>query len=73
MHISLVARNAKILIRSQIMTMPRLPDRVECMVYRRKLDLEVEEIRPDLDIVREAAQELRVSTRLKQVLKVSHT
>ena len=55
------------------MDIPRLPDRVECMVYRRKLDLEVEEIRPDLDIVREAAQELRVSTRLKQVLKVSHT
>lgn len=40
------------------------------MIYRRKSELEVAEIRPELDIVRDAARELQSSARLKQVLKV---
>ena len=38
----------------QIMTVPRLAQRIECMIYRRKLDLEIEEIRPELNIIRNA-------------------
>jgi diaphanous 1 len=40
------------------------------MLYRRRLDLDVEEIRPDLNTLRNACHELRSSTRFKQVLQV---
>ncbi|CCM00171.1 uncharacterized protein FIBRA_02199 [Fibroporia radiculosa] len=53
----------------QIMTIPRLSERLECMLYRRKLELEIEEIRPELNIVRNASHELRSSTRFKKVLQ----
>ncbi len=52
------------------MSIPRLSQRIECMIYRRKLDLEIEEIRPELNIVRNASHELRASSRLKNVLQV---
>lgn len=53
------------------MTIPRLSERLECMIYRRKLDLEIEEIRPELNILRNASHELRHSRRFKQILQVS--
>jgi diaphanous 1 len=40
------------------------------MLYRRKLELDVEEIRPELNIVRNASQELKTSPKFKQVLHV---
>lgn len=49
---------------------PRLPQRLECMLYRRKLELEVEEIRPDMQTVRDACKDLRGSERFKVVLQV---
>ena len=55
---------------SQIMTIPRLSERLECMLYRRKLELDVEEIRPELNIVHMAAKELRSSARFRRVLQV---
>lgn len=55
---------------SQIMTIPRLSERLECMLYRRKLELEIEEIRPELDILRNASQELHSSFKFKQILQV---
>ena len=55
----------------QIMTIPRLSERVECMLYRRKLEVEVEEVRPELNIVRNASQELRGSPRFRRVLQVN--
>lgn len=54
----------------QIITIPRLSERLDCMLYRRKLDLDIEEIRPDLNTLRNASRELRSSTRFKQVLQV---
>ncbi|EJD01599.1 FH2-domain-containing protein [Fomitiporia mediterranea MF3/22] len=48
---------------------PRLSERINCMLYRRKLEIDIEETRPELDIVRQATKELRASTRFKQVLK----
>ncbi|GLB34079.1 putative diaphanous FH3 domain contatinign protein [Lyophyllum shimeji] len=54
---------------SQIMTIPRLAERLECMLYRRKLDLDIAEIRPELNILRNACHELRTSQRFKQVLQ----
>jgi hypothetical protein len=40
------------------------------MLYRQKLELDIEEIRPDLNIVRNASHELRSSQKFKQVLQV---
>lgn len=52
------------------MTIPRLPQRLECMIYRQKLELEIEEIRPDLKTVHDACKELRASARFKLTLRV---
>lgn len=52
------------------MSIPRLSERLECMQYRRKLDLDIEEIRPDLNILRNASHELRSSSKFKQILQV---
>lgn len=52
------------------MTIPRFPQRLECMIYRQKLELEIEEIRPDLKIVHDACKELRTSQRFKSTLRV---
>ena len=54
----------------QIMGIPRLSERLECMLYRRKIDQDIEEIRPELHILREASRELQASERFKQILKV---
>lgn len=52
------------------MIIPRLPQRLECMIYRQKLELEIEEIRPDLKTVHDACKELRASARFKSTLQV---
>lgn len=52
------------------MNIPRLSERLECMAYRRKLELELAEVKPDLDMVRNAGAEVRNSERLKKVLSV---
>ncbi|KAG6910997.1 hypothetical protein DXG01_006051 [Tephrocybe rancida] len=54
---------------SEIMTVPRLAERLECMLYRRKLDLDIAEIRPELNILRNASRELRMSSKFKQILQ----
>lgn len=54
----------------QLITIPRLSQRLDSMLYRRKLELDIEEIRPELNIVRNASQELRSSKKFKQVLQV---
>ena len=53
------------------MSIPWLSERVECMLYRRKLEVEIEEVRPELNIARNASQELRSSSRFRKVLQVS--
>jgi diaphanous 1 len=57
----------------QISTIPRLSQRLECMLYRRKLELEVEEIRPDMQTIRDACKDLRSSQRFKMVLQVGYS
>jgi diaphanous 1 len=42
------------------------------MLYRRKLDLDIAEIRPELNILRNASHELRTSSKFKRVLQVGH-
>ena len=53
------------------MSVPRLSVRLDCMLYRRKMDLEMEELKPELLILRSAAREMRDSRRLKALLGVS--
>lgn len=53
------------------MTIPRLPIRLDCMLYRRRMELEMEELKPELLILKAAAQEMRESRRLKDLLGVS--
>ena len=52
------------------MDIPRITDRLQCMIYRRRLELDVEEIRPELDILHCASRELKESQRFKRVLQV---
>jgi diaphanous 1 len=55
------------------MDVPRIADRLKCMIYRRRLELDVEEIRPELDILHSASRELKTSQKFKRVLQVSPT
>ena len=52
------------------MTIPRLSQRLKCMLYYRRLELDIEEVRPDLSILRNASHELRLSSQFKQTLQV---
>ena len=52
------------------MYIPKLADRVSCMIFRRRFKYELEEILPELDIIQMAITELKSSVRFKQVLKV---
>lgn len=52
------------------MDIPRIADRLQCMIYRRRLELDVEEIRPELDILHSTSRELKASERFKRVLQV---
>lgn len=55
------------------MAIPRLHERFEAMLFRRKLEIEIAEILPDLKALSSAVQELKDSARFKQVLHVSGT
>ncbi|GAA6056774.1 hypothetical protein JCM3770_006127 [Rhodotorula araucariae] len=53
----------------ELSVIPRLPERLAAMLYRRRLDMEMEELRPDLAILRAASDELRSSKRFQTLLK----
>uniref|UniRef100_A0A0W0GB16 Putative FH2-domain-containing protein n=1 Tax=Moniliophthora roreri TaxID=221103 RepID=A0A0W0GB16_MONRR len=54
---------------SQIITIPRLTERLDAMIFRRKLEFDVEEVRPELNILKSVCSELEISQRFKGVLK----
>lgn len=43
---------------------------MECMIFRQRFELDVEEIRPDLKTLRDACRELRTSRLFKRTLQV---
>lgn len=51
-----------------MMTIPRLPERLACIIYRRRLEMEQEELKPELNILRASADELKQSRRFKTLL-----
>ncbi|KAF8138924.1 hypothetical protein EV363DRAFT_1315171 [Boletus edulis] len=53
----------------EIMSIPRLSQRMDCVIFRRRFKLDVEEIRPDLKTVRDACRELRTSQLFKRTLQ----
>jgi diaphanous 1 len=53
----------------KMMAVPRLSERLNCMVYRRKLEMDLEELRAELSILRAATDEMRQSERFKRVLE----
>lgn len=55
----------------KMMAIPRLEERLTCMITRRRFEMDLEEMRPELAILRNAADEIRNSEKFKQVLKVN--
>ncbi|EEB96005.1 hypothetical protein MPER_04934 [Moniliophthora perniciosa FA553] len=54
---------------SQIITIPRLTERLDAMIFRRKLEFDVEFFFPELNILKSACSDLVMSQRFKGVLK----
>lgn len=54
------------------MTIPRLVERFDCMLFRRRLEFDVAEVVPDLQGLTSAARELKDSARFKGVLQVGY-
>lgn len=54
----------------QIVDIPNFRERAAAMLYRRKFEVELEEIKPEINILLQAAQEMRASESLKRVLSV---
>lgn len=54
----------------QIMTIPRLAERMKCMVFRRKFEMDVAECRPQLQFLHRACHELRHASKFQKVLQV---
>jgi diaphanous 1 len=52
------------------MTIPKLKERLDAMVFRRKFDLSLAEVMPDLGILHSAASELKSSDRFRSLLQV---
>ena len=55
------------------MYIPRLADRLSCMIFRRRFDQELKEVLPELDTIQMAIAELKESRRFKRVLKVARS
>ncbi|KAF9969444.1 hypothetical protein BGZ73_008202, partial [Actinomortierella ambigua] len=53
----------------EIYDIPRLSERLTAMIYRRRLEIEVAELTPEMEVLRSIIQELRASTKLKRLLK----
>ncbi|SPO21738.1 related to Diaphanous protein homolog 1 [Ustilago trichophora] len=52
----------------EMLGIPRLSERLACMVYMRKFELDLEELKPDLRILKHAVDEINASTKFKSVL-----
>ncbi|KAJ1032638.1 hypothetical protein NDA16_000661 [Ustilago loliicola] len=52
----------------EMLGIPRLAERLACMVYMRKFELDLEELKPDLRILKHAVDEINGSAKFKAVL-----
>ncbi|KAF9996381.1 hypothetical protein BGZ65_008027 [Modicella reniformis] len=53
----------------QIVDIPRLSERLSTMMFRRRLEIDVAELKPEMDVLRLTIEELQNSRRLKSLLK----
>ncbi|KAI8360387.1 hypothetical protein B0O80DRAFT_203131 [Mortierella sp. GBAus27b] len=53
----------------QIVDIPRLSERLGAMIFRRRLEMDVSELKPEMDVLRQTIEELHNSSRLKGLLK----
>ncbi|KAL8283496.1 hypothetical protein RQP46_005599 [Phenoliferia psychrophenolica] len=53
---------------NEMMVIPRLGERLSSMLYRRRLEMEQEELKPEVNILRSAADELKNSVKFKKLL-----
>ncbi|CAG8710518.1 11075_t:CDS:2 [Acaulospora morrowiae] len=53
------------------MDIPRLSERLGCMIYRRRFEMEVEELKPEIEVLHEVYIELKESVKFKRLLKAS--
>lgn len=53
----------------EIMDIPRLSERLLSMIFRRRLEIEVSELKPELDVLRWTIEELKSSRKLRSLLK----
>lgn len=52
----------------EMLGIPRLSERLTCMIYMRKFELDLEELKPDLRILKSAVDEINGSSKFKSVL-----
>ena len=52
----------------EMLGIPRLSERLACMVYMRKFELDLEELKPDLRILKHAVDEINASAKFRAVL-----
>ncbi|ORX93208.1 FH2-domain-containing protein [Basidiobolus meristosporus CBS 931.73] len=52
----------------EVMRIPRMSERLSCMIFKRRFELDVEELKPELKILFEAVAELKKSDRFLVVL-----
>ncbi|CAG8539122.1 376_t:CDS:2, partial [Acaulospora colombiana] len=57
----------------EIMGIPRLSERLECMIYRRRFEMEIEELKPEMEVLHEVYIELKESVKFKRLLKIQET
>ncbi|KAG0339662.1 hypothetical protein BG004_006719 [Podila humilis] len=53
----------------EILDIPRLSERLAAMIFRRRLEIEVSELKPELDVLRWTIEELKNSMKLRSLLK----
>lgn len=51
-------------------SIPRLEQRLACLITRRRFEMDLEELRPELAILRNAVDEIQASLAFKHVLGV---
>ncbi|KAF9997306.1 hypothetical protein BGZ79_009002 [Entomortierella chlamydospora] len=53
----------------EIVDIPRLSERLSSMIFRRRLEIDVGELKPEMDVLRQTIEELKSSKRLRSLLK----
>lgn len=53
----------------EILGIPRVQQRLHCMLYMRTFELDLEELKPDLKVLKEASRELKRCEKLRNILQ----